>query len=397
MDEPLRTLANLVGRLRRVTGGWALVTAMVLVAMTTLASCSTTGNGFVQQSGPKLTLNGKPFRFVGFNLYDAAASDVYSCSPNTRLDDAALARTLAYIHDKAGATVVRFWAYQTYTAGGTNFSGVDRFLAAADKAGLHVLPVLEDGPGYCSTGQSGVPLNKADSGTWYSKGYRTPYGSAHQSYRSYVGVMARHYRNNATILGWTMMNEAETSKRESDQSVLVPFAKDIASVIHRADPNHLVTLGTQSNGAPGASGRDFAAVYGLRGLDFTEVHDYAYYGSDTEAMPGSQMGTLPSPTSSACRRTNAKIACSFAIAKKLHKPIVVGESGIQAQDQAGRESRAKLMSAKMKAAFSAGASGYLVWHLDVKPTDPNDHYAVDPTTTDPLFATMLRISRGLRR
>ena len=57
---------------------------------------------------------------------------------------------------KAGATVVRFWAYQTYTDGGRDLTGVDRVIRSARKAGMRVLPVLEDGPGDCTTGDPGV-------------------------------------------------------------------------------------------------------------------------------------------------------------------------------------------------------------------------------------------------
>ena len=39
-----------------------------------------------------------------------------------------LLTTLRYLHDKAGATVLRFWAYQTYTNGGTDWTGVDQVL-----------------------------------------------------------------------------------------------------------------------------------------------------------------------------------------------------------------------------------------------------------------------------
>lgn len=375
-----------------------MLTVLALVLALLLSGCSGVplvgGSGpYVERSGSRLVLGDKPFRFVGFNLYDGAASDIYSCSPSTRLDDAALARMLRYAHDKAGATVIRFWAYQTYTAGGTDFSGIDRLIDAADKVGMKVLPVLEDGPGYCSTGKKGLILDKADDGRWYTEGYKRPYGSARLSLRGYAKVMAEHYRDNRTIAGWSIMNEAETTQRDAeDHSVLVDLARDVSDVIHKADPNHLVTLGTQSNGAPGASGEDFAELYGLPGMDFTEVHDYAFWGADDQAMPGAQGdGKLPAADSDQCRARDAKVACSFAISRALGKPIIVGESGIQVENGAVRSRRAVQMRAKIAAAFAAGSSGYLVWHLDVKPTDPTDTYAIVPGR-DPLFAVMKRIA-----
>lgn len=385
---------SLPGRFHRLFAG-----LIGLVLALALAGCGTgpLGDGSthdVERAGNRLVLDDQPFRFVGFNLYDGAASDIYSCSPGTRLDDTALDAMLRYARDEAGATVIRFWAYQTYTAGGTDFSGIDRLIAAAEQLGMKVLPVLEDGPGYCSTGQKGVILDKADNGTWYADGYKQPYGTARLSLRDYAKVMAEHYRDNTTIAGWSILNEAETTQRDAKgRSVLVDLARDVSGVIHRADPNHLVTLGTQSNGAPGASGSDFKDVYGLQGIDFTEVHDYAYWGADAAPMPGARAdGSLPGADSAQCQARDAKIACSFAIARALDKPIIVGESGIKATDAASREKRARELGAKVSAAFDAGASGYLVWHLDVKPSDPSDQYAVVPSLEDPLFAAMQQVA-----
>ncbi|MEO3937850.1 cellulase family glycosylhydrolase [Dermatophilaceae bacterium Soc4.6] len=377
---------------RRPVGVLAAVVCVLLLAAG-LGACSRS-TSFVARNGSGLTLDGSPYRFVGFNLYDGAASDVFSCQPQSRLDDSALAETMKAIREQAGATVVRFWAYQTYTAGGTDFAGVDRFIAAAAKAGLRVMPVLEDGPGDCSTGEKRVPLSRADNGQWYSQGYKVPLGWAARSYRDYVRVMAEHYKDDPTILGWTMVNEAETDQRDAQgRSVLVSFAGDISAVIKAADPHHLVTLGSQSNGAPGASGADFREVYAQTGLDFTEVHDWNRWGSDTEAMPGSEEGALPDPASATCTARDAPIACSFAIAKLLGKPIVVGEVGIDASDDAGRARRAQLVDAKARAAFGAGASGYLVWHLDRTATDD---LSVLTSPPDPLLPVLKAVASGSR-
>ena len=358
----------------------------LLIALTTLTACSGRGDDFVTRSGASFEVNGKPLRFIGFNLYDAAASDLYSCSPATRLSDSALHATMRYVHDTLGASVIRFWAYQPYTAGGSDFSGMDRVISAARGAGLRVIPVLEDGPGDCSTGTDGVPKSAWQNDTWYTQGYKQPYGNASLSYRDYVRVVARHYRNNPTIMAWMMMNEAETSTRnQGDVTALADFALDIGTVIRSVDHRHLITLGTQGNGAPGASGPDFTAIYRQPVLDFVEVHDWARYGSDTEALPGSVNGALPATGSGECQSRTAPIACSFAIARQLGKPLVVGEAGISATDPAGQARRAQLFGAKVAAAFAAGASGYLVWQLNSANTDG---YAVIPGKHDPLVGVL---------
>jgi mannan endo-1,4-beta-mannosidase len=372
----------------------AAVVILVAVAFGVRAFASSgTADDFVTRSGSSFELGGKPFRFVGFNLYDAASSDLYSCSPSTHMSDATLLSTMKYLHDELGTSVIRFWAYQTYTQGGTDFSGMDRVVHDARSAGLRVIPVLEDGPGNCSTGTNNVSKAASQDDHWYTQGYKQPYGSATLSYRDYVKVVARHYRDNPTIMAWMMMNEAETQTYNSGGvTALADFALDIGTLIRSVDPHHLITLGTQGNGAPGGSGPDFTAIYRQPILDFVEVHDWARYGSDTEAMPGSVNGALPAVTSGECQSRTAPIACSFAIAKQLGKPLVVGEAGIAATDAAGRQRRATLFQAKISAAFADGASGYLVWQLNTQNTDG---YAVIRSQSDPLVGVLSATAKKL--
>ena len=380
---------------RRRTVGLVGVVALLIVGIGAAIALAVAGGDdsadtFVTRSGTSLRIGSKEFRFVGFNLYDAAATPSYSCARAGRLSDDELRAQLKGARDRAGASVLRFWAYQTYTRSGTDWSGVDRVLSIARSEGMRVIPVLGDGPGNCTYGTTGVPKDKVDGGQWYAAGYRTPLFGAPLSYRDYVARIVTHYANNPTILGWMMMNEAGTEARDADgRSQLVNFARDIAAEIKSIDHHHLVTVGTQSNGAPGASGPDFAAVYGLADVDFTEVHDYAFYGSDTLPMPGAtgpNRTTLPSVDSGKCQSLRAPIACSFAQARDvLHKPIIVGEAGIEATDEAGKVRRARLFAPKIAAAFKDGAAGYLIWHLDTVPTD---NYDIILSTNDPLLAVM---------
>jgi hypothetical protein len=140
------------------------------------------------------------------------------------------------------------------------------------------------------------------------------------------------------------------------------FAREMTAVVKRADPNHLVALGTQSSGQAGARGADFVRVHSLPTIDFVDGHDYAYWGSDNDPLPGSPDGrTLPNP--SACDNFHA-IACSISQSlKMLQKPFVMGEAGIQAgvSGTVSTSQRAALLDAKMQAAFGVGVAGYIPW------------------------------------
>jgi len=387
----------------------------IVVVVAALAGCTSTGDvpvdppatpagppissseftdGFVTTNGTSFELGGRPFRFVGANIYDAAASELYSCRSDTQMSDEQLLDTLQYLHDEAGVTVLRFWAYQTYTQGATYWEGVDRVVSAARSVGLKVIPVLEDGPGHCTNLPTVTPKAEYENDTWYSQGYKVPYGNATLSYRDYVAAIVARYADEPAILGWSMMNEADTSGRSGlFESVLVDFAIDMASVIRSVDDSHLITVGTQSNGAPGASGADFTALYELPQISFAEVHDWGYWGSDDEPMPGGDGAKPPSAGSVTCFLPNAPIGCSFARAADLDKPLLVGESGMTGTTEQERTDRAEKLGAKMDAAFQAGAAGYLIWSVTSAETDG---YDVRLDTGDPLFGEMLRVADQVR-
>jgi mannan endo-1,4-beta-mannosidase len=259
---------------------------------------------------------------------------------------------------------------------------------------MKVLPVLEDGPGNCTNSADVVPKSNYQNDTWFTAGYKVPFGNASLSYRDYVKVLVAHYANEPTIIAWSMMNEADTSARDSSgQTVLVDFAKDIAGVIKSVDTRHLITVGTQSNGAPGASGPDFTAVYSVPEVDLAEVHDWGYWGSDQSAMPGGQGATPPAADSPACKTRNAPVGCSFALAAGLDKPLFVGEAGIMASNADERNTRATLLRAKMDAAFGAGAAGYLVWSVNTGITDGYDVLVDDD---DPLIGQLAQVAQQIK-
>src|SRR5215213_1399472 len=100
-------------------------------------------------------------------------------------------------------------------------------------------------------------------------------------------------------------------------------------------------------------------VHSLPTIDFVDGHDYAYWGSDTNPLPGSADGrTLPNPAT--CDNFHA-IACSIAQSVLLlQKPFIMGEAGIKAGvgGSISTSQRAIQLDAKMQAAFGAGIAGY---------------------------------------
>jgi mannan endo-1,4-beta-mannosidase len=328
---------------------------------------------FVSRRGATLTVDGQPFRFVGFNLFDAAGQPGgYRCAWWGALSDTELDTTLARMRSEAGATVLRFWAFQSYTNGGTDWSGIDRVIRLAKKNDMRVIPNIENGPEHCSEG--GVKWQ--NGGQWYSNAYRRDYRYGYAlSLPDYTERLVTRYRNEPAILGWMLMNEAETD----NVSGLYNFTREMSALVKRIDPNHLVALGTQSSGQAGTRGADFLRVHGLPTIDFVDGHDYAYWGSDTDPLPGSPDGrTLPDPAR--CDNYRA-IGCSIVQSVQiLQKPFVMGEVGIKAGvgGAISTSQRAVLVDAKMRAAFEAGIAGYIPWQWNRIVDEGYDFLPGDP-------------------
>jgi len=382
-------------------------TATLTPTTTSINTPSPAASGFVGRDGSNFTLDGQPFRFVGFNLYDAANTAGYSCVWWQRYSEAELDGAFGAMHDQAGATVVRFWAFQSYTAGGTDWSGMDRVLRLAAKHNMKVLPVLEDGPGYC--GLQTPPWSNAgrerwqNNGTWYDQAWRRDfrYDGYALSLPDYIDRIVARYKDNPTILGWMLMNEADTSNVEG----LYTFARVLSAQIKAVDSRHLVTLGSQSSGPPATAGANFLRVYGLPTIDFAEGHDYPYWtGGDGETMPlpGSPDGgrSLPEPRSAACMDTSgtpgrAMVGCALAQALRiLGKPFVMGEVGVKGADSAAtRARRAQLLRAKVDVFFANGGSGYLIWQWNN--LVDTEQYDVLPGVSDPLLPFLKNTAKRL--
>ena len=355
------------------------------------AQAAVDADSFVTRSGTKFYLNGNEFKFVGFNMFDAAATDRYKCAWWPRFTDSELDSTLKYMRQTSGATVLRFWAFQTYTKSGQDWSGMDRVIRIAKQNGFKVLPVLDNGPASC-TGNTSMEKWQYQNDSWYVTGYKVKFGTDALSYRDYVKAIVTKYKDEPTIFGWVMMNEANTGKRNSfGKTVLMDFTKDVGGLIKSIDTKHLVTVGTQSNGATAASGTDFVDVYSLSQVDFTSASERGYWvGKENDPLPGSADGkTLPSVSSYDCLKTyQSKVACSLANSiQVVKKPFVIMEAGVKVDNNpTSRQTRSQVMKNKMNAMFNNGASGYMLWHWNKLLDDQK--YDILQSQSDPLMATM---------
>jgi len=388
----------------RCATGAGLLGAAILLAVGVASPTLARPDGFVRVTGTELTVHGQPWRFVGFNDYQMTSmpGGAYFCG--RQMDDATLNAVLRDAK-KAGATVIRTWFFQSYydlnsqgTAVSPTWAAFDRVLDRASTYGLKVVPVLVNEWRDCE------PSSTNKSLYFFAGGYAQPSPGYPLSFKTYATTVAHHYANSTQIAFWQIGNELQNfvgngcgSAAETFGAIaLRAFADDVTASIKKADPNHLVSLGTIGAGECGLSNADYAYVH-AGAVDLCDYHDY---GDVTQALPDDGYNRL---------------AQRVAQCRTLDKPIVVTESGIAADVGAdGQETgavtgatlqnRAGFFQAKLTAAFTDGVAGYVLWEKEQDASNSAENisshglYEIGPDNLlhDPTNTVTATQARGLR-
>ncbi len=230
-----------------------------------------TADAFVTRDGARLTLQGRPFRFGGTNLYWLGLDEnVGGVAHPTyfRIDDAL--RTARAMN----ATVVRSHTLGTSLGcadciqpalGRYNeqaFAPIDYAVARSRALGLRLVVPLTDQWTYYSGGHTDLTewLGLADPKAFYTD------PRAIAAYKDYISHVLDHvnpytglaYKDDPTIMSWSLGNELN--------DMTPAWTDDIGAHLHRLAPHQLVSAGRQR-------GVDAAAL-GSSQVDIVDVHYY---------------------------------------------------------------------------------------------------------------------------
>jgi mannan endo-1,4-beta-mannosidase len=312
------------------------------------------GDPFVRRTGQSLSLRGRPYTFVGAISWGIAWAEG-ACTIDT-LDDqaAALDRTFDDLV-RMRANVLRIGAFQRFAGpSGRDYASFERVVAAARRAGVRLIFVLENWYSGCSRGQR--------SDAWFDAGYTAPYDGYALSYTDYVQGVTDHFRDEPTILAWELMNEA----RSDDFVVLDGFARASSALVRATDPNHLIALGLDDGSAPGTSRNgspsSYQRLHEHPAIDLIDAHD---------------ISGDPAPLS-------ADLAAIAGIARALRKPIFAGANVVWLFDAqpASFQARARIVEGKIGAVQQNGFAGFVLadyfpdwrelptFQFDSRPEDP---------------------------
>ena len=323
---------------------------------------------FVKNTGGMFTLGGKPFRFVGANVYELA--NVPAETAKLMIADAAA----------AGFRVLRFWLFENKPPA-EQAQILHRLCDAVNPYGIKLIISLADKWGYLQNYKIDDP--------WFEAGFR-------QSYITYIKTICGELKDRDEIMLWELINEPESDSFDTFYN----FANEAAGEFKSVNTNQLLSVGTV-----GGVGDKFGAVlsvfrksnfrklYELDTLDAVSLHDYSYdsgvferldmlyrfRGETEKAKRYSAIGAVIEKPFSAIDRYFLKKRKLFRFpltlrwlwniynrgdskfAKSISKPVYIGETGFK--NIPGR-SRAELLEIYLQEAFENGIGGVMLWSFE---------------------------------
>jgi mannan endo-1,4-beta-mannosidase len=346
------------------------VTGKLVVAMLVLASCAFAEGGghgdFIYASGTNLMLRGKPFRYVGANTYYLM----------TYAAEAELRKYVDEVFDEArrmGIKVIRTWAFNNgsarwnalQTSPGSyseqTFVGLDYVIAKAKKSGVYLILCL--GNNWEHYGGARQYLDWCpEKGAKEHNAFFTDI-HARQYYKDHIKrVLERRntitkikYKDDPTILAWELMNEP---RAEGDFSgdILNGWIGEMSAYVKSIDKNHLVTTGCEGFYADkdesdwkfnGAMGSDFIRNHSIETVDIASFHLW------------------PSSVKYVMSEDDVRkwIEVHADDAKKINKPVILGEFGEYCEGREDTLRRDRLFKLVLDLAEKNKIAGSNFWTL----------------------------------
>ena len=379
--------------------------AVLFLVASPNAANNSAGAAFVRQRGGRFFVGNRPFRFVGANVAVMYRDDDRERMPET-LRQAA----------QAGIKVVRVWAFGE---GGPNdvkpmadfadwprrhsfrlapgqwnedaFVHLDKVIAEAAKNKLYVQLCLTNwwrDTGGVTQYLRWAGINDAADDS-YEFGinneramlfYSNP--ETRRLYREHLEKLATRrntvtgivYRDDPTIFGWELMNEAQAiTGRWAERRA---WFTEMSAYLKSLDPNHLVAPGTWGYRTSGER-REWLADHAMPAIDYCDVHIYPRPDHNS---------FVDSPAA-----LKEFIENRAAAAYSLSKPIVFGEFGMGVEGHNGA-SQVEWFKGFFDGNARAGVGGAMFWILT---PDPLRGYGVTYTTPrdKELLTEVLRASQ----
>lgn len=274
--------------------------------------------GIVTRVGAQLTLDGKPFRFLGTN-------SAYLMEPY--FPEAEIAPILAFLGDTFPNAVLRLWVLP-----GWDLDRLARVLDIGARHGVRFLITLDD-------------YHRGKSEHWFQSTFR-------MEYLPHVKAVVQRFRGHPAVIGWELMNEPTCGPEGFSQACLdaeYGWVRETSEAIRALDPCRPVSVGTTGYLWGSEADRDnFRRMHALPSVDLVSIHKQV--GSEEKDI--------------------------VDMARELGKPWFFGETYYAVYDAACRPIRTEMLgeradavAADIRRSLDAGASGYLLWQYAAGPVD----------------------------
>ena len=301
--------------------------------------------GFLYREGSQLMLDGKPYSCASFNSFQFCG-----CGHNYELfSDEELEALFSSLPKNM---ILRTWAFPSFN------KNTERLVRMAEKYNLKLILSLVDGRSSCGN-FDGAPKGDGSGKTeeWYKEGYR-------KEYIPHVIEMTTKYKDSPAIAMWEIINEPGDVK----WTLIRDLLHEVAALIKKHDPNHLVESGTFAGWAYEGYA-NYKAMHDSPHIDVGNLHEYDYDYQNSN--------TIESPHFEPCLR----------MMQELDKVLIVGETGINSGDdcRTSRQKRVEAMREKFDVYLGMGAGGVFVWNLANKSRGCGFTFGMD----DPLLKMII--------
>lgn len=330
----------------------AVVSAIALVA----TSCgggkpaASEATGFVTVENGSFVVDGKPYRYIGTNLWYAPILASEGQGGDRERLEAELDTlqslgidNLRILAGADGAHGVRTHIEPTLqTAPGvyndTLLRGLDYLLDHLERRGMKAVIYLtnswEWSGGYSThlewTGHGTAPLpTEVDWNTWcqYARNFVLD-DSAKQIYYNHVrkivgrtnSITGKPYAESPAIMAWQVCNEPRAFSREGKDS-LAAWIGHTARLIKSLDPNHLVSTGSEGMYGCELDIDLWARIHTMPEIDYGIIHIWPH---TWQWVP---RDSVEGGVEQACEATRGYIAEHYAALQGSGKPLVLEEFG----------------------------------------------------------------------
>jgi mannan endo-1,4-beta-mannosidase len=335
--------------------------AHTIIAMLFAAAIAVTGcnnrrgedsvKEFITAEGTKLIKNGKPYHYIGTNMWYASVLASTGeggdrerfCKELDHLKSIGITNMRILSGPDAGSDLANPAKPYLQSAPGvlndTILQGLDFAIAELEKRGMDAVIYLNNawdwsgGYGFylkeCGYGDS--PNTNEDGGYGRYVDYCANFSrepKALNMYYNYIkqivsrknSITGRDYKDEPAIMAWQLCNEPRPFAKEN-KAAFAQWISDAAALIKSIDPNHLVSTGSEGYIGCEVDMELCEKIHADKNIDYLTIHIWPVnWGWAPRNNPDSGIDN-------ACLESGKYIDEHIVLANKLNRPLVIEEFG----------------------------------------------------------------------